>query len=56
MTLCQDGLPDRTVWLIIKRTLGAEPSDAYAMSNASASTPLSTLVGLSGLRWAVEIV
>jgi len=54
VTLCQDGLPDRTVWLIIKRTLGAEPSYAYAMRNAPASTPLSTLVWLSGLRWAVE--
>ncbi len=54
VTLCQDGLPDRTVWLLIKRTLGTEPSYAYAMSNAPASTPLSTLVWLSGLRWAVE--
>jgi SRSO17 transposase len=54
VTLCQDGLPDRTVWLLIKRTLGAEPSYAYAISNAPASTPLSTLVWLSGLRWAVE--
>jgi SRSO17 transposase len=39
---------------VIKRTLGAEPSYAYAISNAPASTPLSTLVWLSGLRWAVE--
>ena len=44
VTLCQDGLPDRTVWLVMKRTLGAEPSYAYAISNAPASTPLSTLV------------
>jgi hypothetical protein len=54
VTLCKDGLPDRTVWLVIKRTLGAEPSYAFAISNAPASTPLSTLVWLSGLRWAVE--
>jgi SRSO17 transposase len=54
VTLCKDGLPDRTVWLVIKRTLGAEPSYAYAISNAPASTPLSTFVWLSGLRWAVE--
>jgi SRSO17 transposase len=54
VTLCKDGLPDRTVWLVIKRTLGAEPSYAYAISNAPASTPLSTLVWLSGLRWAIE--
>jgi hypothetical protein len=54
VTLCKDGLPERTVWLVIKRTLGAEPSYAYAISNAPASTPLSTFVWLSGLRWAVE--
>ena len=46
VTLCKDGLPDRTVWLLIKRTLGAEPSYAYAISNAPASPPLSTLVWL----------
>src|SRR5262250_2027147 len=54
VTLCKDGLPDRTVWLVLKRTVGAAPSYAYAISNAPASTPLSTLVWLSGLRWAVE--
>jgi len=54
VTLCKEGLPDRTVWLVIKRTVGTEPSDAFAISNAPASTPLSTLVWLSGLRWAVE--
>lgn len=54
VTLCKDGLPDRTVWLVIKRTLGAEPSYAYYMSNAPASTPLRTFVWLSGVRWAVE--
>src|SRR5499425_1592710 len=54
VTLCKDGLPDRTVWLVIKRTVSAEPSYAYAISNAPASTPLRTFVWLSGLRWAVE--
>ena len=54
VTLGKEGLPDRTVWLVIKRTLGAEPSYAFAISHAPASTPLSTLVWLSGLRWAVE--
>jgi hypothetical protein len=44
VTLCQEGLPDRTVWLVIKRTLGAEPSYTYAISNAPASTPLRTFV------------
>ncbi len=54
VTLCKNGLPDRTVWLIIKRTLGAEPSYCYYLSNAPASTPLSLFVWLSGVRWAVE--
>ena len=54
VTLCKDGLPDRTVWLVIKRTLGAEPSYSYAISNAPVSTPLSLFVWLSGVRWAVE--
>src|SRR5215471_13377803 len=54
VTLCKEDLPDRTVWLVLKRTMGAEPSYAYAISNAPASAPLSTLVWLSGRRWAVE--
>jgi SRSO17 transposase len=54
VTLCKDGLPDYTVWLVIKRPLGPEPSYAYAISNVPASTPLRTFVWLSGLRWAIE--
>lgn len=54
VTLSKAGLPDRTVWLVIKRTWGAEPRYAYAISNAPRSTPLSTFVWLSGRRWAIE--
>ena len=54
VTLCKDGLPERTVWLVIKRTMGVEPTYSYSISNAPASTPLRTFVWLSGLRWAVE--
>jgi SRSO17 transposase len=54
VTLCKDGLPERTVWLVIKRTVGAEAAYAYYISNAPASTPLRTFVWLSGLRWAIE--
>ena len=54
VTLCKDGLPDRTVWLVIKRTCGPEPTYAYAIRNAPASIPFRTLVWLSGIRWAVE--
>ncbi len=54
VTLCKDGLPDRTVWLVIKRTLGVEPSYSYYISNAPWSAPLRLFVWLSGVRWAVE--
>jgi SRSO17 transposase len=42
VTLCKEGVPERTVWLVIKRTLAAEPTYLYYISNAPASTPLST--------------
>jgi hypothetical protein len=29
ITLCKDGLPERTVWLVLKRTLGMEPTSTY---------------------------
>jgi len=54
VTLCKEGLPERTVWLVIKRTLGVDPVYSYAISHAPASTPLRTLVWLSGVRWAIE--
>jgi SRSO17 transposase len=54
VTLCKDGLPDRPVWLVIKRTGGADPAYSYAISNAPASTPWRILVWLSGVRWAIE--
>jgi SRSO17 transposase len=54
VTLCKDGLPERSVWLVIKRQEGADPHYSYYISNAPASTPLRTFVWLSGLRWAIE--
>ena len=48
------GLPNKTVWLLIRRTLGPDPQYSYFISNAMSSTPLKTLVWLSGLRWAIE--
>ena len=54
VTLCKDGLPERTVWLVIKRTTGVEKAYSYYISNAPASTPLRTFVWLSSVRWAVE--
>ena len=54
VTLSKEGLPDRTAWLVSKRTLGAEPTYWYYLSNAPASTPLRLFVWLSGVRWAIE--
>jgi hypothetical protein len=53
VTLWKEGLPDRTVWLVIKRPLGAAPSSTYALSHAPASTPWRLFVWLSGRRGAV---
>jgi SRSO17 transposase len=54
VTLCGDGLPVRTVWLVMKRTMGANPSYGYYISNAPVSARLPLFVWLSGLRWAIE--
>jgi SRSO17 transposase len=54
VTLCGDGLPARTVWLVMKRTVGEHPSCWYDISNAPLSTRLPLFVWLSGLRWAIE--
>jgi SRSO17 transposase len=54
VTLCKEGLPERTVWLVIKRTVGATPLYSYYISNAPVSTPWRTFVWLSGVRWAIE--
>jgi len=54
VTLHRDGLPCKTVWLIIKRTLGPEPVYSYYISNAPRSIRLPTFVWLSGVRWAIE--
>ena len=52
--LSADGLPRKTVWLLIRRTIGDKPEYSYFISNASSSVRLKTLVWLSGLRWAIE--
>jgi len=54
VTRCQEGLPERPVWLVIMRTVGATPVYSYSISNAPASTPWRTFVWLSGVRWAIE--
>jgi SRSO17 transposase len=54
VTLCRDGLPDRTVWLVVKRSLSTTPKYWYYISNAPASAPLSLFVWMSGRRWSIE--
>jgi SRSO17 transposase len=54
IVLSLQGLPKRTVWLLIRRTIGKEPRYSYFISNAPASVRLVTLVWLSGLRWSIE--
>ena len=54
MPLCKDDQPAHTVWLVIKRTLGAKQTYSYYISNAPVSTPLRLFVWLSGVRWAIE--
>ncbi len=54
VTLCKGGLPDKTVWLVIKRTLGTNREYSYYISNAPVSARLELFVWLSGVRWAIE--
>jgi SRSO17 transposase len=55
VVLSKDELPDRTVWLIIRRTIGrGDRTYRYFISNAPVSTRLPTFVWLSGLRWPIE--
>lgn len=55
VVLSKGGLPDKEVWLIIRRTVGGnQPSYSFYISNAPVSTRLKTFVWLSGVRWAIE--
>ena len=54
VVLSAAGLPEKTVWLLIRRTIGDDPQYSFFVSNESSSTRLKTLVWLSGLRWAIE--
>ena len=54
VTLAKDGVPWKTLWLVIKRTLDDEPRYWYYVSNAPRSARLSLFVWLSGVQWAIE--
>jgi hypothetical protein len=51
---CTDDQPASTVWLVLQRTLGAEPTSWSDISHAPVRTPLRVFVWLSGVRWAIE--
>lgn len=52
--LSGDGLPQKTVWLLVRRTIGDNPEYSYFISNAPSSVSFRTLIWLSGLRWGIE--
>ena len=54
VVLSKNGLPEKELWLFIRRTLGNEPTYSYFVCNASVSCRLNLLVWLSGMRWAIE--
>jgi SRSO17 transposase len=49
-----DGLPQKEVWVIIRRSIGKKPEYSFFISNASTSARLPLFVWLSGIRWAIE--
>lgn len=54
VTLSKNGLPDKKVRLVVRRSIEKKPEYGFFISNASADTPLQTFVWLSGLRWPIE--
>lgn len=54
IVLSRHGLPHKTVWLLIRRTLEKEPKYSFYISNAPLSTKLDKFIWLSGLRWSIE--
>ena len=54
VVLAKNGAPKKTVWLIMRRTIGKDPVYSYFLSNAPLSARLKLFVWLSGLRWAIE--
>lgn len=53
VSLAREGLPYKTVWLVIRRSLDRKEYQ-YFISNAPRSTRLEMFVWLSGIRWAIE--
>ena len=54
VVLSNNNLPQKTVWLIMKRSIEKKPVYKFFLSNAGASARLNLFVWLSGIRWAIE--
>lgn len=55
ITLYEEGLPGKEVWLIVRRRqIHKKLEYSYFISNAPISTRLDRFVWLAGLRWAIE--
>jgi SRSO17 transposase len=50
----RDGMPGPENWLVLRRSLDETPELKTYLSKAPATTPWSTLVAKSGMRWPVE--
>lgn len=46
--------PGPPIWLVIRRSLAAQPEVKYYVSNADEQTPLETMALVTGTRWRVE--
>jgi len=54
VVLAHKGLPQKEVWLLVRRTLEENPTYDFFIANLPLSTRLKTFVWLSGLRWSIE--
>ncbi len=54
VVLSKGNTPTKSVWLIMRRTLGKSPDYKFFLSNAGVSARLKLFVWLSGIRWAIE--
>lgn len=52
--LAKNGLPTHEIWLIMKRTIGSNPSCSFYISNAPLSSRLALFVWQNGVRWPIE--
>jgi SRSO17 transposase len=54
VTVVREGLPGDSVWLVLRRNVDDPSEIKFYLSNAPETTPLATLVRMSGVRWAIE--